>query len=108
MKGAGPEPGQVSVGLDPPTTWPPFLAPAGACIGWPGLVPNADPGDEQAQVGRRSHESAVHGGLGAREYDGSMATLRPLLARIEETDRPRDEIVYRHRGLTDAEIDMVE
>jgi hypothetical protein len=30
------------------------------------------------------------------------------LARIEETDRPIDEIVYIACGLTDAEIAMVE
>jgi len=66
-----------------------------------------------------------------REYDDSMATLRPLLARIDETDRLIDDaiypihaktrrregtrkpgrlidlVVYRHRGLTDDEIDMV-
>ena len=43
-----------------------------------------------------------------REYEDSTATLRLLLARIEETDRLIDEIVYRLYGLTDAEIDMVD
>jgi hypothetical protein len=37
-----------------------------------------------------------------------MATLRPLLARIEETNRLIDEIVYKLRGLTDEEIVTVE
>ncbi len=43
-----------------------------------------------------------------REYDDSMATLRPLLARIDETDRLIDLVVYRLYGLTNAEIAMVE
>ncbi len=37
-----------------------------------------------------------------------MATLGPLLARIEETDRLIDEIVYKLYGLTDEEIGIVE
>ena len=37
-----------------------------------------------------------------------MATLRPLLTRIEETDRLIDEIVYKLYGLTDEEIGIVE
>ncbi|MHC1594400.1 MAG: restriction endonuclease [Methanotrichaceae archaeon] len=43
-----------------------------------------------------------------REYEDSMATLWPLLARIEETDRLIDQVVYRLYGLTDAEIAMVD
>ena len=37
-----------------------------------------------------------------------MATLRPLLTRIDETDGLIDVVVYRLYGLTDAEIAMVE
>ncbi len=36
-----------------------------------------------------------------------MATLRPLLARIEETDRFIDGIVYKLYGLIDEEIGIV-
>jgi len=43
-----------------------------------------------------------------REYEDSMAALWPLLARIDETDRLIDEVVYRRYDLTDAEIAMVE
>ncbi len=37
-----------------------------------------------------------------------MATLGPLLARIEETDRLIDQVVYKLYGLTDEEIGIVE
>ncbi len=37
-----------------------------------------------------------------------MATLRPLLARIEETGRLIGEIVYKLYSLTDEEIGIVE
>ncbi|MEA2045193.1 MAG: hypothetical protein U9N48_01515 [Euryarchaeota archaeon] len=43
-----------------------------------------------------------------RKYEDSMATLRPLLAQIEETDRQVDLVVYRRYDLADAEITMVE
>ncbi|MHC1593973.1 MAG: Eco57I restriction-modification methylase domain-containing protein, partial [Methanotrichaceae archaeon] len=43
-----------------------------------------------------------------REYEDSMATLGPLLARIEETDRLIDLVVYKLYGLTDEEIKIVE
>ena len=43
-----------------------------------------------------------------REYTDSMATLGPLLARIEETDRLIDQGVYKLYGLTDEEIGIVE
>ncbi|MEA2046197.1 MAG: hypothetical protein U9N48_06730 [Euryarchaeota archaeon] len=43
-----------------------------------------------------------------REFEDSMATLRLLLTRIEETDRLIDEIVYKLYGLTDEEIGIVE
>ena len=37
-----------------------------------------------------------------------MAALRPLLARIWETDWLIDEVVYKLYGLTDDKIAMVE
>jgi hypothetical protein len=43
-----------------------------------------------------------------REFEGSMAKLKPLLARIEATDRLIDQIVYRLYGLTEEEIAVVE
>ncbi|MBW2674613.1 MAG: hypothetical protein JRD89_14580 [Deltaproteobacteria bacterium] len=36
-----------------------------------------------------------------REYEDSMATLWPLLTRIEETDRLIDGVVYKLYGLTE-------
>ena len=41
-------------------------------------------------------------------WETSMETLRPLLARIEATDRLIDRIVYQLYGLTDEEIAVVE
>jgi len=43
-----------------------------------------------------------------QEFTDSMATLGPLLARIEETDRLIDQIVYKLYGLNDEEIGIVE
>ena len=43
-----------------------------------------------------------------QEFSDSIATLRPLLAQIEKTDRLIDEIVYKLYGLTDEEIGIVE
>ena len=42
------------------------------------------------------------------EYDCSTTKLRPLLAKIESTDRLIDQIVYQLYGLTDEEIALVE
>jgi hypothetical protein len=41
-------------------------------------------------------------------WETSMETLRPLLARIEATDRLIDQIVYQLYGLTEEEIGVVE
>jgi len=41
-------------------------------------------------------------------WDASMEALRPLLARIEATDRLIDRVVYQLYGLTDKEIAVVE
>ncbi len=43
-----------------------------------------------------------------REFGDSMARLKPLLARIEATDRLIDQIVYKLYGLTEEEIAVVE
>ena len=43
-----------------------------------------------------------------QEYTDSMATLGPLLAWIEETDRLIDQVVYKLYGLNDEEIGIVE
>jgi len=42
------------------------------------------------------------------EFEDSTAKLKPLLARIEATDRLIDRIVYRLYGLTEEEIAVVE
>jgi hypothetical protein len=41
-------------------------------------------------------------------WERSMETLRPLLTRIEATDRLIDRIVYQLYGLTEEEIAIVE
>ena len=41
-------------------------------------------------------------------WETSMETLRPLLARMEATDRLIDQIVYQLYGLTEEEIEIVE
>jgi len=43
-----------------------------------------------------------------REFSASMEKLTPLLARIGETDRLIDAIVYRLYGLTEEEVAIVE
>ena len=57
---------------------------------------SADPAKRKFQDGLR------------QEFTDSMATLGPLLAQIEETDRLIDEIVYKLYGLNDEEIGIVE
>ncbi len=42
------------------------------------------------------------------EYEDSMATLRPLLARIEETNRLIDQVVYRLYGLSSEGVEIGE
>ncbi len=42
------------------------------------------------------------------EFQASVTKLRPLLERIELTDKLIDQIVYRLYGLTEAEITVVE
>jgi type I restriction-modification system DNA methylase subunit len=54
-------------------------------------------------VTRRGPREAIR-----QEYEASMARLRPLLRKIELTDRLIDLIVYRLYGLTDEEIAIVE
>jgi Alw26I/Eco31I/Esp3I family type II restriction m6 adenine DNA methyltransferase len=54
-------------------------------------------------VTRREPREAIR-----QEYEASMARLRPLLRKIELTDRLIDLIVYRLYGLTDEEIAIVE
>ncbi len=56
-----------------------------------------------ADPSRRKFQDDLH-----REFEDSMDTHRPLLTRIEETDRLIDEIVYKLYGLTDEEIGIVE
>lgn len=43
-----------------------------------------------------------------REYEASLATLRPLKARLARTDALIDQIVYQLYGLTLADITIVE
>ena len=43
-----------------------------------------------------------------REFANSLATLNPLLTRIQGTDALIDQVVYQLYGLTDEEIDVVE
>ncbi len=82
-----------SVVLDPPITWPPFPAPAGACIGWPAAYLTPIREMNKRKLGEDPTSRRFVGDL-RREYDDSMATLRPLMARIEETDRLIDDAVY--------------
>jgi hypothetical protein len=42
------------------------------------------------------------------EFQASVGKLRPLLERIERTDRLIDAVVYRLYGLTEEEIGIVE
>jgi len=41
-------------------------------------------------------------------WERSMDTLRPLLTRIEATDRLIDQVMYQLYGLTEEEIAIVE
>jgi hypothetical protein len=41
------------------------------------------------------------------EFEAYMAELKPLLGRIEETDRLIDQVVYKLYGLTEEEIKTV-
>jgi RNAse (barnase) inhibitor barstar len=43
-----------------------------------------------------------------REFTNSLATLNPLLTRIQQTDALIDQVVYQLYGLTDEEIVVVE
>jgi len=43
-----------------------------------------------------------------KEFNRSMSVLEPLKAKIKETDKLIDEIVYRLYGLTEEEIEIVE
>ena len=43
-----------------------------------------------------------------REFTNSLATLSPLLTRIQQTDELIDQVVYQLYGLTDEEIAVVE
>ena len=43
-----------------------------------------------------------------REFTNSLATLSPLLTRIQQTDVLIDQVVYQLYGLTDQEIAVVE
>ncbi len=43
-----------------------------------------------------------------REFNHSLAKLKPLLARIQYTDALIDQVVYQLYGLTDVEIAVVE
>ena len=52
---------------------------------------------------RRKFQEALR-----REFDDSKEILSPLIARIEETDRLIDQVVYRLYGLTEEEIAIVE
>ena len=42
------------------------------------------------------------------EFEGSVQKLKPLLERIEKTDRLIDAVVYKLYGLTEEEIGIVE
>ena len=43
-----------------------------------------------------------------REFRNSLANLKPLLTRIQQTDELIDQVVYQLYGLTDEEIAIVE
>jgi hypothetical protein len=57
---------------------------------------------------RRDVEGREAQGKIKREFEDSMPKLKPLLTRIEATDRLIDQIVYRLYGLTEEEMKIIE
>jgi hypothetical protein len=78
-------------------------------VGWDGFLgalqqnKNAIQSAKGIDVTRREPQETVRG-----EFDSSIAKLRPLLERIELTDKLIDQIVYKLYGLTQEEIAVVE
>jgi len=88
----------------------PCLVPDTAGLGWEGFIDAL-----------KQNKRAIHAASGIDvtrreprddkirpEFDTSIARLRPLLERIELTDRLIDHIVYRLYGLTEEEVAVVE
>lgn len=78
-------------------------------VGWDGFLgalqqnKNAIQSAKGIDVTRREPQTNIRG-----EFDTSIAKLKPLLERIELTDKLIDQIVYKLYGLTEAEIAVVE
>ncbi len=78
-------------------------------VGWDGFLgalqqnKNAIQSAEGIDVTRREPQENIWG-----EFDTSIAKLRPLLERIELTDKLIDQIVYKLYGLTEEGIAVVE
>ena len=78
-------------------------------VGWPGFLGALEQNRRAIQsakgidVTRREPQETIRA-----EFDTSVARLRPLLERIELTDRLIDQIVYKLYGLPEEEIAVVE
>jgi len=78
-------------------------------VGWDGFLgalqqnKNAIQSAKGIDVTRREPQENIWG-----EFDTSIAKLRPLLERIELTDKLIDQIIYKLYGLTPEEIEIVE
>lgn len=80
-----------------------------ADVGWEGFLSALEQNKRAIQsakgvdVTRREPQETIRA-----EFHVSVAKLRPLLERIELTDKLIDQIVYRLYGLTEEEIAVVE
>lgn len=78
-------------------------------VGWEGFVGALEQNKRAIQsakgidVTRREPQENIQG-----EFDSSIVKLKPLLERMELTDKLIDQIVYKLYGLTEAEIAVVE
>jgi hypothetical protein len=78
-------------------------------VGWEGFRDALEQNRKAVQlskdidVSRREPQETIRA-----EFDPSVAKLRPVLERIELTDKLIDQIVYRLYGLTNDEIAVVE
>ncbi len=78
-------------------------------VGWEGFFGALEQNRRAIQaakdidVTRRGPQENIRG-----EFQASVTKLRPLLERIELTDKLIDQIVYKLYGLTEAEIAVVE
>jgi len=80
-----------------------------AKVGWEGFLGALEQNKRAIQlakgidVTRREPQETIRA-----EFDASVTKLRPLLGRIELTDKLIDQIVYKLYGLTGDEIAIIE